>query len=96
MKFELSIYGSNDEIIKQYGADRVRWGVLLKAIDLSQEIGKKTPSEQFKSIGEILKLIFVDLTDEDLELADYNDVMATFKQLINCVNQIKVDDSKNV
>lgn len=95
-KFELSIYGTDDEKIKTYEADRVRWGVLLKAVDLSEHIAEKSPVEQVKTIGNILKLVFTDLTDEDLELADYNDVMNTFFQITKSIKSIKVDDSKNV
>lgn len=95
-KFELSIYDANDEVIKKYQTNRVRWGILLKAVDLSGKINQKSPEEQLKAVGEILKLIFPDLTDEHLALADYNDVMNTFKQLINSIRTINIDDSKNV
>lgn len=95
-KFELSIYGINDEVIKKYEANHVRWGTLLKAIELSEKLNDKEPTEAFKAVSSILKLIFSDLTDEDLELADYSDVMNTFKQLKAAIKGIDVDDSKNV
>lgn len=99
-QFELNIYGNNDEILKTYATDRVRWGVYLQALELQEKIAGKSAAEQFRLINVFLKKIFPDLTDEDLEFADYDDVMNTFKQLINKSNAIggssSVDDeSKN-
>ena len=99
-QFELNIYGNNDEILKTYATDRVRWGVYLQALELQEKIAEKSAAEQFRHINAFLKKIFPDLTDEDLELADYEDVMNTFKQLIHKSNAIggsssSDDESKN-
>lgn len=99
-QFELNIYGNNDEILKTYATDRVRWGVYLQALELQEKIAGKSAAEQFRLINAFLKKIFPDLTDEDLELADYDDIMNTFKQLINKSNAIggsssADDESKN-
>ncbi len=96
MKFELSIYGENDEVIKKYETNHVRWGVLLKAIDLQEKLKDKTEVEQVSLIGEFVKSIFVGLTDEELDKADTQDVINTFKQLLNSVSKINSGDSKNV
>lgn len=96
MKFELSIYGENDEVIKKYETNHVRWGVLLKAVDLQEKLKDKSPVEQFVAINEFVKSIFDGLTDEELEKADSNDVINTFKQLLNTVGNINSGDSKNV
>jgi len=94
--FELNIYGANDEIIKKYETDRVRWGVYLQATELSENLQKANAAEKFKAISQFVKKIFPDLTDDDLENADSDDVMYTFKQLINKANRIKgVDEGKN-
>ena len=101
-QFELNIYGNNDEILKTYATDRVRWGVYLQALELQEKIAEKSAAEQFRQINAFLKKIFPDLTDEDIELADYEDVMNTFRQLIHKSNAIgkidgssSADDSKN-
>ena len=98
-QFELSIYGNNDEILKTYKTDRVRWGVYLQALELQEKMKDKTGAEQFGLINAFLKKIFPDLTDEDLELADGDDVMNTFKQLIAKSKAIgsssSGEDSKN-
>lgn len=96
MRFELSIYGENDEVLKKYETDHVRWGVLLKAVNLQEIMKGKTPIEQVGMVGEFVKSIFVGLTDEELEKADTNDVMNTFKQLLSSVGKINSGDSKNV
>ena len=82
-QFELNIYDENDEIVKRFETDRVRWGVFLQALELEQSISKKSASEQFKLINQFVKKIFPALTDEDLENADIDDVLNTFKQLLN-------------
>lgn len=80
--FELNIYGKNDEIIKTYTTDRVRWGVFMQALELQESIEEQSVEEQFKAINSFVKKIFPDLTDADLNNADINDVLNTFKQLL--------------
>lgn len=94
-KFELSIYGENDEVLKKYETDHVRWGVLLQAVKLQEEIKDKGADEQFAAINKFIKSIFVGLTDEELEKADGMDVVNTFQQLISAVGKIKGGNSKN-
>lgn len=94
-RFELSLYGENDEVLKKYETDHVRWGVLLKAVKLQEEIKDKGAEEQFEAINKFIKSIFVGLTDEELEKADGLDVINTFNQLISAVGNIKGGNSKN-
>ena len=94
-KFELSIYGEEDEKIKTFETDHIRWGVFLQAVKLQEEIKDKPADEQFKAINQFVKSIFVGLTDEDLEKADGLDVINTFKQLISAVGTINGGNSKN-
>lgn len=92
-QFELNIYGNNDEIVKRFETDRVRWGVFMQALELSEDLDRKSPKEQFKLINAFVKKIFPDLTDEDLENADYADVFNTFRQLVNKAGGIKSEDT---
>ena len=87
-QFELNIYGNDDEIIKTYATNKVRWGVFMQALELQDGLSKKTAAEQFKLINAFVKKIFPDLTDADLECADSDDIMNTFKQLVNKSNMI--------
>lgn len=93
--FELNIYGKDDEIVKTYATDRVRWGVFMQALELQESIEEQSPEEQFKSINAFVKKIFPDLTDAELDNADINDVLNTFKQLLNKASKIGVK-SKNL
>lgn len=86
--FELNIYGKDDEVVKRFETDRVRWGVFTQALELQQNIAKKSAPEQFKAINDFVKKIFPDLTDADLENADIDDVLNTFKQLLNKASKI--------
>lgn len=93
-QFELNIYGKNDEIINRFETDRVRWGVFLQAIELQNGLADKSAAEQFTAISSFIKKIFPALTDADLENADFDDVMNTFKQLVNKAAKIG-GNSKN-
>lgn len=86
--FELNIYGNNDEVEKTYSTNRVRWGVFIQALELQESIEEQTAEEQFAAVNAFVKKIFPDLTDADLEKADVDDVMNTFKQLLNKANKI--------
>lgn len=92
-KYELSIYGANDEVVNKHETNHVRWGVFLNAIKLQEKIKDESEAEKFKAINEFIKSIFVGLTDEELAQADGADVMNTFKQLLSEANGI--DSSKN-
>lgn len=81
-QFELNIYGNNDEIIKRFETDKVRWGIFMQALEVAESISEKSAAEQFELINTFVKKIFPDITDADLENADVDDVMNTFRQLV--------------
>lgn len=95
-KFELNIYGENDEVIKKYETDHIRYGTFVAALKLDKELDESDIGEKFKAVSEIVKKIFPGLTDEEIEKADYNDVFATFAQLKNKSADINSsNESKN-
>lgn len=93
--FELNIYGKDDEITKRFETDKVRWGVYLQATELQESLADASPVEKFKQIGAFVKKIFPELTDDDLENADSDDILNTFTQLIRKANGIKGANEKN-
>lgn len=93
-QFELNTYGQDDEILNTFTTDRVRWGVYMQALELQETIESKSAKEQFTAINQFVKKIFPNLTDKDLENADAEDVLNTFKQLINKASKIG-GNSKN-
>lgn len=82
-KYELKIYGENDEIIKTYATDNVMWGFYLEAVKASEDIEEMTTAEKFAMINSFIKRLFVGLTDEELATgASGDDVLAVFNQLM--------------
>lgn len=94
-KFELNIYGENDEIIKSYATDRIRYGVLMKALEIQDKIAKLTPAEQMREANALVKSVFAGLTEEELYSADMEDVFTIYQQIANMANGINSDGSKN-
>lgn len=94
-KYELPIYGDNDEIETTYTANIVKWGIFIQAAELQDEIQKKSFKDQVQEIGNILKAVFKELTDEDLTRADVGDVMNTFTQIVSGGQKIKGGNGKN-
>jgi hypothetical protein len=82
-QFDLNIYNDENEIVKKYETDVVKWEVLLKALDFAESKTKRTAREEFEGINTFVKMIHKGLTDEELNNASVDDVMNTFKQLIN-------------
>lgn len=93
--FSLNIYGNDDEIIKTYSTNKVRWGVFMQAIEMQDGLEEKTPAEQLEMVSVFMKKLFPEITDAELECADMGDVFNTFKQIANKANQIGAGNSKN-
>ena len=94
-KYELPIYGDNDEIVKMHETNICPWAVYIQAADLQEELKDKTAREQMNAVGDILKAVFVNLTDDELMHADGMDVMSTFQQIVSGGQKIKGGEPKN-
>lgn len=95
-KFELNIYGDNDEIIKKYATDHLRYGVLMQALEMQEGLENATNAEQMDAANELVKKVFAGLTDEELALADAGDVLNTFTQVTRQAERIgKTPTGKN-
>lgn len=93
-KFELNIYGENDEIIKKYATDHIRYGVLMQALELEEQTADKPVAEQIKAANAIVKRVFHGLTDEELMLADVGDVLNTYAQVTKQAENIGGADAE--
>jgi hypothetical protein len=91
-KFELNIYGDNDEILKRYETDHIRYGVLMEALEVDEKTKGKTEAEQIKAANAIVKRVFYGLTDEELMNADMNDVFNTYAQVTRQTEKIGGSD----
>lgn len=94
-KYELPIYGADDEIIKTYETNHVSWSVYIRAADMEGELKNKSAVDMFNAVGDILKEVFVGLTDEHLMKADGDDVLNTFTQIVSGGHAIKSGKGKN-
>lgn len=94
-QFELNIYGASDEVVKHFETERVRWGIFVQALELEESLKRASAQDMISAINEFVKKIFPDLTDEDLNNADVDDVMNTFKQLLAKAKKIGIS-TKNV
>lgn len=93
-KFELPIYGENDEIVKEYKTDIVKYGILEDAIKISEETKGKGPTEQLNAVTPILQRVFKGLTAEELKDADLFTVFGVFNQIINLANGLSGTNNK--
>lgn len=94
-KYELPIYGENDEVVKMHETNVCPWGVYIQAADMQEQLKTKTAREQMEAVGEILKTVFPQLTNAELLRADGMDVMNTFTQIVSGGQKIKGGNSKN-
>jgi hypothetical protein len=95
-QFELNIYGENDEVVKRFETERVRWGIFVQALELEESLKGTSSKNMISAINEFVKKIFPNLTDADLENADVDDVMHTFHQLLNKAKKIGVNSKNGV
>lgn len=82
-QFELPIYNEHDDVVVRHETDRVRWGIFLQALELEESLKGANAREMIAAVNEFVKKIFPALTDAELENADADDVLNTFKQLLN-------------
>lgn len=94
-KYELPIYGANDETLKVYETNHIFWGTFIEAADLQEKMQGLSAKEQMMSVNGLLKVVFEGLTDEELNKADVTDVMNIFEQVVQGGQQIKSGNSKN-
>ena len=77
-KYELPIYGENDEIIKEYTSNICPWAVYIEAAEMQETLKDKSAREQMDAVGKILKAVF-----------DGGDVLNTFMQIVQGGQNIK-------
>lgn len=94
-KYELPIYGENNEVTKMHETNICPWAVYIQAADLQEQLKDKSAREQMDAVGSILKAVFPALTDAELLRADGADVMNTFLQIVSGGQKIKGGNSKN-
>lgn len=87
-QFELNIYDDNDEVVKHFETDKVRWGIFVQALELEESLKGASARDALTAINQFVKKIFPAITDADIENADVDDVLNTFRQLLNKAGKI--------
>ena len=87
---ELNIYGDNDEIIKTFSTNRVRWGLIVKAVELEEKLEdeKTTFCDQVDMLNDFVMSVFPDMSQNDVLMADFNDIKNVFKMISNMAGNI--------
>lgn len=88
---ELPIYNDDNEIVKTFSTNRVRWGVFVKAIETEERIsgGETNAADAVKLISDLILSVFPSMTADDLALADYNDMKNVFAMIVNMSGHIQ-------
>lgn len=99
-EYSLNIYGENDEIVKTYETNVVRWGIFKKAVELEDSIkGEKNEAAAIEAVSDFMLLVFPGMTSEEIENADAFDIFAVFKQIVKKADNINAGkdhkESKN-
>ena len=92
---ELNIYGDNDEILKTFSTNRIRWGLMVKAVEIEEKINNPETSnkEQIEIMNAFIMSVFPTMTQKDVEMADIQDIKNIFKIVSNMGGEI---ETKNV
>lgn len=91
--FTLNIYGEDDEILKTYSTEHVRWKLFVEAVKINDEIKGKAAAEQMPAIATFMKSLFLGLTDDELELADAFDIFNNFNMIVNKAKGLNVKNA---
>ena len=87
---ELNIYGDGDEILKTFSTNRIRWGLIVKAIELEEKFnnGDVATKEQITLLNDFVLSVFPTMSQRDVEMADINDIKNDFKIIGNMSGNI--------
>ena len=80
-RFELNIYGKDDEIVKTYETERLKYGTLLQALKIAEKFDDMTNAQFVEAAQGIVKSVFVGITDEEIQCADAHDVVSIYQQV---------------
>lgn len=88
IKLSLNIYGENDEILKVYETEHIRWRMFTEALRLDEEMKDASTAEQMEAVGDFVLSLFVGMSREELELADIQDVFNVFNMVVKLAGKI--------
>lgn len=91
-KFELNVYGENDEILKTYATDKARYGAFEEAIKFIEEAEGKTEAQvnmlAIKMLKNFTMKLFPALTEEEIRLCEISDIVSLAYQVSGLANPL--------
>ena len=88
---ELNIYNDELEVVKTYQTYGIRWKAFKKIMSLQDEIDSMENAKDDTNIslmGDILKLVFPNLSEADLEEAFTDDLFNCCMQAVNVAKRM--------
>lgn len=70
------------EPTKTYTCNRLLLNAAQRAAKLAEDMEGKSYTEQIKMIGEIVKAVFPQVTDDEIELIDITELQVFFKDIM--------------
>lgn len=90
---QINIYADcgSESPTKTYTARRLLSGVAIKVMKVAEEIEKKkSVAEQYAAILEIVKIVFPQISDEEVECIDTAELMPFLRDVCN-INSAELD-----
>lgn len=87
---EINTYGDNDEILKTFSTNHIKWGLICRAVEIQEQMndGELKGTEQIKVVNDFVLSVFPEMTQSDIEAADIGDIFNVFKIIGNMSNDI--------
>lgn len=88
---ELNIYNEELEIVNTYKTYGIRWKAFKKIMSMQdelEELRKAEDEEAIEKISDVLRLIYPNLTDNDLDEAYFEDLFNCFEQAVNVAKRM--------
>lgn len=87
---EINTYGDNDEILKTFSTNHIKWGLICRAVEIQEKMndGELKGTEQIKVVNDFVLSVFPEMTQSDIEAADIGDIFNVFKIIGNMSNDI--------
>ena len=87
---EINTYGDNDEILKTFSTNHIKWGLICRAVKIQEKMndGELKGTEQIKVVNDFVLSVFPEMTQSDIEAADIGDIFNVFKIIGNMSNDI--------
>lgn len=87
---EINTYGNNDEILKTFSTNHIKWGLICRAVEIQEQMndGELKGTEQIKVVNDFVLSVFPEMTQADIEAADIGDIFNVFKIIGNMSNDI--------